>query len=170
MNLRRWLPSWRSLLLDLAIALVLLLLLRAFMQRDMISGPAPDFALADLDGQVVSLASYRGDPMVLHFWATWCPICALEENSIDALADDYPLLGVAMQSGESAAVRKHLDERTLAFRNVNDPGGELAAQYGVSAVPATFILDGAGEIRFVERGWSSEWGLRARLIWLKLFG
>lgn len=163
-------PRWRRLLIDAAIAIVLILLVRAWLQKDMISGAAPVFSSADLSGQPVAMSSYRGEPMVLHFWATWCPVCSVEEGSIESLSEDYPLLGVAMQSGDVPQVEAHLSERKLTFRNVNDPNGALAQLYGVTAVPATFIIDGEGQVRFAERGWSSELGLRARLWWLSLFG
>lgn len=161
---------WRGLAVDALIAIVLLLALRAWLQWDLASGPAPDFVAADLAGRPVALADYRGEPLLLHFWASWCSVCSAEQASIDAIADDHALLGVAMQSGDAAQVRAHMAREGLGFRNLNDPRGELAARYGVTAVPATFILDGEGGIRFVERGWSSELGLRARLWWLQRRG
>ncbi len=161
---------WRGLAVDALIAIALLLVLRTWLQWDLASGPAPDFAAADLAGRPVALADYRGEPLVLHFWASWCVVCSAEQETIDAIADDHALLGVAMQSGDASQVRAHMAREGLDFRNLNDPRGQLAARYGVSAVPATFILDGDGGIRFVERGWSSELGLRARLWWLRWRG
>ena len=103
--------------------------------------------------------------MLVHFWATWCPICRAEQGSIDALARDTPVITVAMQSGDRNAVVQHLRKEELNFPVLNDPDGVIAAQWGVRAVPASFIVDGAGQIRYVEVGYTTGIGLRLRL-WL----
>ncbi len=60
--------------------------LRAWQQRDMIQGEAPVFAAQRLDGVQFSMSDNRGVPLLLHFWATWCPVCRLEQNSIAGIA------------------------------------------------------------------------------------
>jgi alkyl hydroperoxide reductase subunit AhpC len=84
---------------------------------------------------------------------------------IDALAEDYPVITVAMQSGEAQAVRDYPAAQGVAYPVVNDPEGDIARRYGVSGVPASFVLDGRGEVRFVTRGYTSGPGMRLRL-WL----
>jgi thiol-disulfide isomerase/thioredoxin len=118
-----------------------------------------------LDGKPVALDAFAGRPVLVHFWATWCPICRAEQGSIDALARDTPVITVAMQSGDRDAVVQHLRNETLSFPVLNDPDGVIAAQWGVRAVPASFIVDGAGRIRYVEVGYTTGIGLRLRL-WL----
>lgn len=161
-RIRRHLPK---LLLELFILLVLLLALEAFLTRNAASGVAPHFAGTTIQGNHFDLQSLRGQPALVHFWATWCPICALEQGSIDGLAKDYPFISVAMQSGSDKEVVTFLQQEGLAFPVVNDPDGTLAARYGVSGVPATFVLDRDGRVRFVTRGYTSALGLRIR-IWL----
>jgi thiol-disulfide isomerase/thioredoxin len=149
-------------------ALVLLLLIlgiRAWQQSGTASGPAPALAGELLDGKPVALAAFAGQPVLVHFWATWCPICRVEQGSIDALARDVPVITVAMQSGSREEVVQFLRKEALSFPVLNDPDGVLAAQWGVRAVPASFIVDGAGQIRFVEIGYTTGVGLRLRL-WL----
>ena len=145
--------------------LVLILGIRAWQQSGTASGPAPALAGELLDGKPVALAAFAGQPVLVHFWATWCPICRAEQGSIDALARDLPVITVAMQSGDREAVIQFLRKETLSFPVLNDPDGVLAAQWGVRAVPASFIVDGAGQIRFLEIGYSTGVGLRLRL-WL----
>ncbi len=145
--------------------LVLFLGIRAWQQGGTASGPAPALAGELLDGKPVALAAFAGRPVLVHFWATWCPICRAEQGSIDALARTAPVITVAMQSGDRAAVARHLRKEALHFPVLNDPDGVLAAQWGVRAVPASFIVDGAGQIRFVEVGYTTGAGLRLRL-WL----
>ena len=145
--------------------LVLIFGIRAWQQSGTASGPAPALAGELLDGKPVSLAAFAGRPVLVHFWATWCPICRAEQGSIDTLARDVPVITVAMQSGDRDAVVQHLRKEELSFPVLNDPAGEIAAQWGVRAVPASFIVDGAGQIRFLEIGYTTGIGLRLRL-WL----
>ncbi len=161
-RIRRHLPK---LLLELFILLVLLLALEAFLTRHAASGVAPHFAGTTIQGKHFDLHSLRGQPAMVHFWATWCPICALEQGSIDGLAKDVPFISVAMQSGSDKEVTAFLQQEGLDFPVVNDPDGTLSGRYGVSGVPATFVLDKDGQVRFVTRGYTSAWGLRIRY-WL----
>jgi peroxiredoxin len=141
------------------------LLVRAWLARDLAQGPAPAFETKLLDGSPVSLADYADRPMLLHFWATWCPICRLEEGEIMRLSRSHPVLTVAMQSGSPSEVEAHLTERERALDVVNDPDGALARRYGVRAVPSTFIIDRDGQIVFRKQGYAPPLELRLRL-WL----
>ncbi len=157
--------KWMRRLLELSLVLGLLVAVRAWQQWGVATGPAPALEGVLLDGRVVSLTEFRGRPVLVHFWATWCPVCALEEKSIDAIAGDHPVITVAMQSGSDAEVSRYLAEKGLDFPVLNDPRGALAARWGVRAVPASFIIDPAGWIRFTEVGFTTAIGLRVRL-WL----
>jgi thiol-disulfide isomerase/thioredoxin len=99
------------------------------------------------------------------FWASWCPVCKAEEGNIAAVATDRPVVSVAMQSGDAAAVSKHLKERGIALPAIVDESGALAADWRVRGVPAHFIVDPAGNIRFRVVGYATTLGLRVRLWW-----
>jgi len=156
---------WRRRAVEVLVLLVLILGIRAWQQSGTASGPAPALAGELLDGKPVALAAFAGKPVLVHFWATWCPICRAEQGSIDALARDVPVITVAMQSGSREEVIQFLRKEALSFPALNDPVGVIAAQWGVRAVPASFIVDGAGQIRFLEIGYTTGVGLRLRL-WL----
>ena len=143
----------------------MVLLVRAWLARDLAQGPAPEIEANLLDGSPVSLADYADRPMLLHFWATWCPICRLEEGEIMRLSRSHPVLTVAMQSGSPSEVEAHLTERERELDVVNDPDGALARRYGVRAVPSTFIIDRDGQIVFRKQGYAPPLELRLRL-WL----
>ena len=145
--------------------LALILGIRAWQQSGIARGPAPALTGVLLDGKPVALTAFAGRPVLVHFWATWCPICSAEQGSIDALARDTPVITVAMQSGERDAVVQHMRKEALSFPVLNDPDGLIAAQWGVRAVPASFVVDGTGQIRYVEVGYTTGIGLRLRL-WL----
>lgn len=158
----RRLPRW---LLEVALVLLAMLALEAYLTRDAVSGKAPVFAGTTLQGEPLDLRALQGRPAVVHFWATWCPVCELEQGTIAAIAEDHPLLGVAMQSGTDEEVVDYLGAQGLDYPVINDPRGELARRYGVVGVPTTFVLDAEGKVRFVTRGYTSGPGLRIRL-WL----
>lgn len=154
-----------KIVLNAVVLLLILLLLRAYTQRGVIEGEAPMISAQLLDGKKIELTEYRGAPVLVHFWASWCGICRLEEDSIDAISQDYPVVTVAMKSGRDDEIKQYLKKQNLSFPTIADPLGTIASEYGVKGVPASFILDSEGIIRFVEVGYSSETGLRLRL-WL----
>ena len=133
--------------------------------RHIETGPAPDLAGPLLNGSWFELGQLRGEPALVHFWATWCPVCRLEQGAIDALADDHPVITVATRSGDAEALRAYLDEHGLRFPVLLDETGVLAQRWRVGGVPASFVLDGSGEIRHAVFGLTTGLALRARL-WL----
>ncbi len=158
---RRW-PRW---LLELALVLLAFLLLQAWMTRDAPRGPAPDITGVLLDGTPVRLADLRGKPALVHFWATWCPVCGLGQGTIDAIADDHAVLTIAIDEGQADDIRTYLREEGVDYPVLHDPGNDIARDYAIRGVPASFIIDPAGNIRFVERGYTTGIGLRLRLWW-----
>lgn len=158
---RRWV-KWG---IELAIVLALIFGVRAWQQRTLIVGEAPAFNEIDLQGQEVSLAAYRGKPMLLHFWASWCPICEMEQGSINSVMKaGWPLITVAYSSGEAEEVKRYMERKGISnWITIVDNDGELARQYGVVGVPTSYVLDSEGLISFREVGASTSWGLRLRL-------
>jgi thiol-disulfide isomerase/thioredoxin len=167
MPLRRYLQKpWVKFPLEVLFFVLLYLGLRAYMQRDMAQGLAPDFQATTLNQQAFQLTEVS-KPVLVHFWATWCGICKLEQASIQAISADYPVITIAMQSGSDVEIQDYLNEHQLDFAVINDQFGELSARYGVQGVPASFIVNSQREIVAAERGYTTEWGLRLRLWWAK---
>jgi thiol-disulfide isomerase/thioredoxin len=159
-------PRWRRVTLEILVFLLLYLALRTWMQRDLPAGPAPVLQGVTLTGQALDLATLgQGRPVLVHFWATWCPICKLEQGAINALSADYPVITIATQSGDAQAVQAFLQEQQLHFPVLMDEDGALLQRFGLHGVPATFVIDPHGKIAFREVGYTTGWGLRARL-WL----
>ncbi|MGF1642732.1 MAG: protein disulfide oxidoreductase [Thiotrichales bacterium] len=153
------------LLIEVSLFIALYFGLRAWMQRDMVSGEPPALVYDDIQGQRVSLTDYRGKPVLLYFWSTWCKVCELERGAIAKVAGDWPVLTVAMQSGDAAALRAHQLDHGIEWRTISDEFGVISKDFGVPAVPAFFVLDGDGRIRFREMGFTPSGTLRLRL-WL----
>lgn len=155
--------------LELLVFIVIIMGVRAWQQRDIVTGVAPVLNGMLLDGKPFVLPAKPAQPVLVHFWATWCPICRAEQGSIESLAHDNPnVITVAMQSGNSIAVQKYMSEQAVNFPVINDADSQISARWGVQAVPASFIVDTEGNIRYVEIGYTTEIGLRIRL-WLAGF-
>jgi thiol-disulfide isomerase/thioredoxin len=156
--------SWLRLLVEIIIIIAIVMSVRYWFQRDLPSGKAPEFQAVLMDGKLVNLKDYRGEPVLLTFWATWCKFCAMSEESITELNKDWQVLTVAYQSGTKADVAKHIKDRKLdSWAVIPDQDGRLAELFNVSAVPASYIIDGKGNIRIKEVGITTGWGLKARL-------
>lgn len=144
---------------------VIILAFRAWQTRDAPDGPAPELSGRSVDGAELALARPPGEPVLVHFWATWCGVCRAEQGTIDALAADHRVITVASQSGGADQVGGYLRDEGLAFPVVLDPRGELAQRWGVRAFPTSFVIAPDGTVRSVEVGYTTSLGLRARL-WL----
>lgn len=162
---RRWL-RWSA---EALVVLLLFVGVRAWQHSGTARGLAPPLAGTLLDGGPHALAAATGRPVLVHFWATWCAVCRAEQGSIDAIAREQPIVTVAMHSGSDADVRRYLQKESLGLPVLNDPDGAVAAQWGVRAVPASFVVDAQGQVRFLEVGYTTGPGLRLRLWWAGLF-
>lgn len=158
---RRW---WRW-GVEIGLVLLAVLAVQWWQTRDSISGQAPPLRGALLSGKSIALDNLRGSPVLVHFWATWCPLCRLEEDSIQGLAADHSVITIATTSGGAAEVQSYLTEKGLDFPVLLDEAGSIGRQWEVKGVPTSFVLDGEGNIAYVTIGYSTGWGLRLRL-WL----
>lgn len=136
-----------------------------FQKRNLISGQVPAYSAPMLQGAVFDSRDITGKPYILHFWASWCPICRFEQDNIQALSRDHRVISVAMQSGDRAEVQKYMQEHGLSFMTLIDENGQLAGRFGIRGVPTTLLINRQGEIAFREVGFTTEWGLRLRM-WL----
>lgn len=162
----------RGWLRDIALFIAVLLAIQWWQGRKLPDGPAPAFAATFADNSESSLEAFRAQhpdkPLALYFWADWCPVCKLQEGTVDALGADWPLLTVAMQSGERDAVARVLDERGLKWHTAVDQNGQIASRYGVHGVPTLIVIDADGDIRANAVGYTTGLGMRARLWWAAL--
>lgn len=153
---------WKSIATEAAIFLAIFLAISAWNGRHVVSGAAPAFTGALLDGTAFSSASLGGRPAVIHFWATWCGVCQAEQGNVEALAKGGDVVTVASSSGEAEAVRAFMKKEGLTFPVVLDPDGALAKRFGVSAFPTTLYVTADGAIRFSEVGYTTTVGMRVR--------
>jgi thiol-disulfide isomerase/thioredoxin len=148
---------------ELLLFAVVYLAVRSWLQQDMADGLAPPIEAALVDGSSIDLQQYQGKPVLVYFWASWCTICKLEQGAINAIKKDWPVITIAMQSGNARDIDQYLKENGLDWPVIADPDGRLAQRYGVRGVPSSFILDKDGVIHFRESGYTTSYGLRLRL-------
>jgi peroxiredoxin len=124
--------------------------------------PLPDFTLNDMQGTPHTLSKYKGNVVMLNFWATYCGPCIKEMPSMQRLSEKMagkPFTILAVDMAEEAAdieafFSKH--QIKVDFPLLLDPDGEVLEQWMISAVPTTFILDRSGTIRYALYG-GLEW-------------
>jgi thiol-disulfide isomerase/thioredoxin len=155
---RRW--GW---LINLFLILACFLIIHTWRAEPMASGNAPALTGKLTGAGEFDLGALRGRPVLVHFWATWCPVCRLGDDGVDAVAEDFDVITVAMESGGATEINRHLAREGLSFPVIADPYGEIARRWGVPGVPASFVVDGTGRIRFATVGHTTETGLRGRL-------
>jgi len=112
---------------------------------------APDFTVKDLSGKKISLSHFKGKPILLNFWATWCPYCGKERALLNSLYKEYKNRGLTVVSisiGESPKiVGKHLKSMPVDFLVFLDEGREAAGIYDVVGLPTSFLVSRDGIIR-----------------------
>jgi cytochrome c-type biogenesis protein CcmF len=117
---------------------------------------APSFSAVDIAGNDFRLLDYRGEVVVLNFWATWCPQCEDEIPAFETVwrevgADGVQFVGVAMNDS-AAAVSAVASEQDVSFPLIVEEEGQITSSYGVTGVPETFIIDQDGKVAFIHVG------------------
>ena len=123
-----------------------------------IGAPAPGYRTVSLDGDTVSLAAHRGKVVLLNVWATWCHPCRDEIPELQALHVKYQprgleLIGVSVDSdGSDDAIRSFMTDFRMTYPVWRDPDERVSSQFLVVGVPATFLIDREGVLRWRKTG------------------
>jgi len=152
----------RWLLVPIVVVPVVLLLLHGF-SRDpaaipsaLIGKPMPSFSLVTLDGRTVTAVKLRGRPVVLNFWASWCPSCVDEHAALLDAAQRYGtsvlIVGVLYQDTPDGARSFEARYGEPSWPTLLDPNGSLAIDFGVSGPPESYVIDANGIVRYTQFG------------------
>lgn len=112
----------------------------------------PEFALNDLNGNLIQLSSFKGAPVLVHFWATWCSQCVHEMPALNNFAVGHPdikILAVNEDEGGKDAISAFFRDENVFFVVLLDGDSLIADKYKSYKVPETYLLDTDG--RFVYR-------------------
>jgi thiol-disulfide isomerase/thioredoxin len=121
------------------------------------AGPAPPFSLASRSGGDVSLAQYKGQVVMLNFWASWCGPCRQEMPLLESIYRKYNrmgfvLLGVNVEP-DSQAANEWLKQTPVSFPILYDKDSRVSKLYDVAGMPSTVIIDRGGKLRVLHRGY-----------------
>jgi len=112
---------------------------------------APNFELQNLDGQLISLSSLKGKPVLVNFWATWCGPCVSEMPYLQEIHEDWSdsgLMVLAINTGDSASeAEQFLQDHNLSLPVLLDTKNVVAPKYGIRYIPTTFFIDKDGIVR-----------------------
>ncbi|MGH2543696.1 MAG: TlpA family protein disulfide reductase [Ardenticatenaceae bacterium] len=150
-------PWWVLPALSCALAVVALLAygLVVSSRAQPAAGPAPDFTLQTFEDETIRLSDFRGTPVVINFWASWCLECKVEAPLLEATWRKYQgevlFIGVDYVDTEPAALA-YLEEFDITYPNGPDLGTKISDMYRIKGVPETFFIDRAGNLQGVKIG------------------
>ena len=126
-------------------------------QASEVSGPAPDFTLRSNTGKNLKLSEFRGQVVLLNFWASWCGPCRQEMPALEKLQKRYgklgfTVLGVNVEE-DSTQAKRMLREIRVSFPILYDTQNTASKLYQVSAMPTTVIIDRDGNMRYLHKGY-----------------
>ncbi len=152
MKMTKWF-STTSALLVLGASLALPLTANAVDVRE----DAPDFTLKSLEGSNLRLEEYRGQVVLINFWASWCGPCRQEMPLLDRLHHRYEdtgfaVLGVNVE-GEAAPAQEIVDKTNVTFPILIDDGQKVSDMYNLQAMPTTVVVDRDGVVRYIHPGY-----------------
>jgi len=118
--------------------------------EQLIGRKAPEFIADSINGKSVSLSNYPGSPIILNFWASWCPPCRDETPHFEKIwrlykEKDVVVIGINVQDDMDSA-NEYINEFDVTFINGMDNNGRIMVDYGVTGLPVTFFLDREGVI------------------------
>lgn len=112
---------------------------------------APDFELSTLNNEIVKLSDFKGKPVMLNFWATWCPPCRAEMPDFQKLYDDHDVhvlaINLFITEDDVGNVERFVDQFELTFPVVLDESGEVAKMYKIQPIPTSYIIDEHGLVQ-----------------------
>ena len=118
---------------------------------------APDFTLKSLDGNNLRLEEFRGQVVLINFWASWCGPCRQEMPLLDRLHHRYEdtgftVLGVNVE-GDSKPAQEIVDKTNVTFPVLIDEGQKVSERYDLEAMSSTIVIDRDGVIRYIHLGY-----------------
>ena len=163
--MKKRLLGWaKELLILLIMALVIATAVDLWRSKDFPKQALPSLQATTLTGELVDLALLsKEQPVLVYFWATWCSVCTVTSPAVDTLAQYYPVVTVALNSGDDKRVGTYLRQHDYNFPVVNDADYQLGNDWQIQVTPTILIIRD-GEAKWLTTGFTSLPGLWLRLL------
>jgi peroxiredoxin len=124
--------------------------------------PAPDFQLSDLEGKLHGLQDYHGKPIIINFWATWCPLCRAELPSMNRawkkISSEIAMIAINIGEDEET-IKRFLEDYPIDFQVLLDKDAVSMQQWPIRGLPTSFVVSPKGIIYYQavgEREWDDK--------------
>jgi len=160
---------WLSLLFDAVLIMLVFIAISSWQARDLLpqdsSQPAPGFSLPDREGNIINLSDYRGQRVVVYFFAPWCRICALSiHNLVDVAAQrdpDLVILALGVDFQQVDEIWEFADKHDLQMPVLLGSHQQMR-DWQIKAFPTYYVLNETGQVISRSIGYSTEAGIRWR--------
>ncbi|QUM75999.1 redoxin family protein [Moritella sp. 24] len=163
--MKQRLLGWiKQLVIFLLLALIITAVVDVWRGKDFPKDNVPALVGKTLAGEEFDLAALSKDQaVVVYFWATWCPVCSFVSPAVDTLSEYYPVVTVALSSGEDLRVKKYLQHNEYNFDVINDENYDLGNAWKVKVTPTILIVKD-DEVKWLTTGFTSLPGIWWRLM------
>ncbi len=132
--------------------------------QDMPDGSIPPLVAQTVQGESIDLVTLSRDkPVMIYFWATWCPACKFVTPTVDWMSSDFEVISVAITSGENRRLNAFMENQDYSFKVINDSNGTLGREWGITATPSIVIIKD-GKIVSATTGITTPPGLWLRML------
>jgi thiol-disulfide isomerase/thioredoxin len=159
-------PRWQRWTIEAGVIVLIIIAIRSWQHQDLTSGTAPLLAGTSVAQTPLQLSQFKGQAVLIHFFAPWCPVCTAMHGNIETISAYYPVILVASSTEPedlSKWLGKHPD--TNLQRLLLDRDGQWLSVFGSKALPTDIVVDAQGNIASTELGYTSTLGIWIRL-WL----
>lgn len=139
------------------LGIVSIMILAISVHAENLSGPAPGFSLKTIEGKTVQLSDYKGQVVMINFWASWCGPCREEMPLLEAMYSSYKkagfvLLGITIDENINDA-KEFLGKSPVTFPILSDNKGKVASLYKNRAMPSSYFIDRQGNLAYLHKGY-----------------
>ncbi len=132
--------------------------------KSTLSGVVPELVTRSIQGDNIDIIKMsKNKPVLIYFWGTWCPVCSRVSPYVNFMAHYYPVVSVALTSGNDSRVQEYLHGKKYNMVTINDPKGLISKQWSVYVTPTIFVVN-KGKITSVTTGFTTPIGM-----WIRLF-
>lgn len=154
----------RQIIIFLVLSLVVTSVMDFWRGKDLPKQDLPLIKAVNIQGKVMDLAQLSDDQAVLvYFWGTWCPVCNYVSPAVNFIAQHYPVISVAMTSGDDEKLKRYLTHKDYDFNVINDSDNKISRDWSVQIAPTVMIFKN-GQLQYYTAGFTTLPGIWWRML------